>query len=808
MAGPWDKYSNSGKVFTVPRSAEQDAEEARKRAAERRAEEAAARAATAERRAQENADREARQWAATHNPDGTPKAVPTPQQAGDRADRIRALNILAQQINRVQELGNQGPLSTSGLGAIADYSPFSSANAQFDTAGAQLSQQGLAAFRVPGTGTVSDRDALMFDRGNLPEASKLDASNAEILNGLRRRTEAEFSSYGLPAPKWVLPAGQQKPRNVMDEITIRAPDITAAPPGSDKRALPYPPGFQEEYAAYMAQNMNGNMDPAAYAAFRNAHAQKYGYGPQPAGYYEAEAQQLNDYYNQGGRTIGGISPIEEDMTTSQMINNALANNPLSVAAMNAGDAGSGGLISAVAGDKVNMLNQANPNAALVGQIGGAILGAEGTGAIGRATLGKLAPMLMRGGRGAALGRGLAADATYSGVYGANTGQDPFESALLGGAGSLIGRGVGKATGAAIGGVSRLPAPAMLNRAGVPTTVGQNLGGIAKRVEDRAMSMPVIGDMIAKRRMESFNAFNRAAQNEAGAPIGAQFDQAGNWTDELPDQFGQAYDNATAGAQVPLDAQFAQDMMAARAAGDALPPDMATKFNAAVNNRVAPAAMTGQLTGDTYQQAMRGLKGYKAELSKPGFEADYRDALGGVQDALRGQMVRGGDDSVVSGLAKADEAYRMGKVVQDAQRRAINGSGSGKGGIFTPAQLNTAAMGNLKKFGGNRPFAALADAGQEVLPSKIPETGTAGRLWQLLLPTALGGAGYAANGTEGLWTAGGLMTLLALGATKHGQKGLNKLLFDRPDAAKALGAAVRKKQGLFGAASIPLLLESQ
>ena len=221
----------------------------------------------------------------------------------------------------------------------------------------------------------------------------------------------------------------------------------------------------------------------------------------------------------------------------------------------------------------------------------------------------------------------------------------------------------------------------------------------------------------------------------------------------------------------------------------------------------PVAVAGELTGDTYQQAMRGFKGYKAETVKPGFEADYRDALSGVQDALKGQMMRGGGADVVERLGKADQAYRMAKVLEDAQGKAINGTGSGATNIFTPAQLNLAARANAKKFGGQRPFSQLAEAGQEVLPSKIPDSGTAGRMTQLLLPAALGGAGYATGGTDGAGTALGLLALLRGSASKAGQKAINKALFDRPDSLKALGTAINKRKGLFGSATIPLMLEA-
>ena len=60
-----------------------------------------------------------------------------------------------------------------------------------------------------------------------------------------------------------------------------------------------------------------------------------------------------------------------------------------------------------------------------------------------------------------------------------------------------------------------------------------------------------------------------------------------------------------------------------------------------------------------------------------------------------------------------------------------GRGMNTEGVFTPAQLGMASRQNAKKFGGNyaspsRPFFDLQRAGQQVLPSKIPDSGTAGR----------------------------------------------------------------------------------
>jgi hypothetical protein len=240
----------------------------------------------------------------------------------------------------------------------------------------------------------------------------------------------------------------------------------------------------------------------------------------------------------------------------------------------------------------------------------------------------------------------------------------------------------------------------------------------------------------------------------------------------------------------------------------------------MDNTLNVPTASGELTGDTYQAAMRSLKGYKgnANAAAGGFDNEYRAGMSAAQNALKGQMQRGGGEDVVTGLAKADQAYRLAKVIQDAQRKAVNGTGSGTGGVFTPAQLNTAATANARRFPGARPFAELGDAGQATLPATIPDSGTAGRALQFALPTALvgGGAGLGAtaDGMDGAQTGAGgglaLAALLALGGTKGGQATLNRLLFSRQSmparGVKRLGSGIDKTKGLLGSALGPLLIE--
>jgi hypothetical protein len=105
---------------------------------------------------------------------------------------------------------------------------------------------------------------------------------------------------------------------------------------------------------------------------------------------------------------------------------------------------------------------------------------------------------------------------------------------------------------------------------------------------------------------------------------------------------------------------------------------------------------------------------------------------------------------------------------------------------------------------------------DVLPSSIPDSGTAGRLAQLAAPGALtaGGAGLglAAGGTDGAQTGGitGALATLALlaGGSKTGQKAINQTITARPELLKQAADYIAKRRGLFGTAVAVPALQSQ
>lgn len=741
--------------------------------------------------------------------------APTPQEV-EQQGRVGRLKSLIDQINRVQDLYNSGPGTTKGFAGLQDYLP-TDANARFDTAGSALSQQGLAAFRVPGTGTVSDRDAIMFDRANLPQASMRDASIEEILRGLRERVDNELQSMGQQGAQWQGLNDQRRD----PVVGVNGPGQSSVPPGTPPGGGPVmglsrgenyttPADLAVAAAVNKAFNAGGSIEDLVNAA-RSAGGQ---ITPEDlANFNQAiEARKLGQGVTFNPQATGRRTPLQQAA-------GAAMTNPFGTAAADAVNMAGMGVLEGLLPDQYGAIRNINPNASMAGQIAGAIAGTEGLAAGARAGLNAVAPSLasrvLGGGAAAQAGRSLLTDTAFGAGYGGITQGDPLTGAALAAGGSVLGQAGGKALGKVMSGVDVAPAAQALRDAGIPLTTGQTVGGIVKGVEDRLSGLPVVGDIVNARRLEGLRAFNEKAMGDAVAPINGQAAGVGNdGIQALYDQVGNAYDNATAGVNVPLDQQLIGEINALRNAGG-LPPDYAARLNQALSNRLDPVLQTGQMSGDQFQQAMRGLKGYRASADKaaPGFEQDYRDVLSKAMDALNGQMSRGGGDSVVSGLRSADNAYRNVKTLDKAVTAARNGTGSGEIQIFTPAQLNNAATQAAQKFAGPRPFGELIDNAQAVLPNRVPDSGTAGRLATYALPTVLGGTGAGVGtlaGDTGTGTLSGLALAAALmaGGSKAGQKALEKVLTSRPGVVKKAGSLVRKKSGLFGAATIPPLLASQ
>lgn len=430
----------------------------------------------------------------------------------------------------------------------------------------------------------------------------------------------------------------------------------------------------------------------------------------------------------------------------------------------------------------------NPTATAIGEISGAMLGsAAGEAALGR--LGQLPRFL----------KGALADTSVGAANGAGMADDGNRAlgALGGGAsaltGTVLGTGVGAGASKLVRGVSD-PSVQAVNAAQIPMTVGQTygqsgfLGRTLKGAEDRLAGLPIIGDAINARRREGVEAFNTEAFERALKPVGGTVKgrTAEEAVAEAQDQISQAYTRALSGKTASIDTPFVRDLSRSvqkvaslKRVGPEVAQDVQDVFEPYKNNAM--------FTGDEMQAISLDLQRIKQSYKGDTRAHAIGKALDDIEDSVFG-MFRRQAPEVVPDYTKVKAAYKRLSILEDAVLKAKNTEG-----VFTPAQLGTADRANTVKYGGKRaaargegPFHDYQRAAQTVLPSKVPDSGTAGRL---LVPgaligasSALGAAGGAASNSPGGAGAGAvdgattgltLAAILAGAFSKPGQRLLTK-----------------------------------
>jgi hypothetical protein len=751
--------------------------------------------------------------------------------------RIGKLNSLIDQINRTQELYSQGPGTTSGVAGLVDYLP-TDENVAFDTSGAQLSEKGLSAFRIPGSGTMTDRDAAMFERANMPTASTRDVGIEEQLRGIRSRVDEELSALGLPAANWAgLPqdvsqqtAGQDATPMMAAGNNQQGRDTTRALPNSggpnfgssDSNASGFVP-----YGATMRRENNPEWKGVNEAVKGMIVA---GQSPDQIKAYLTQrgistdaltgVNQAMDYYRRTRKKDFrvNVDDIEVPMSGFEQARNNAPQTNLGTAAATFTNAMGFGVPQALAGDQLQYLRDQNPVAAFAGDVGGIVGATSAIGRTGAQVAGRYAPGLLTStNRIARATRAVGPDAVYGSIYGGVTEGDPLKGAATATLGSAGGQLIGKGLQKGFQGVTD-PAVQYLTQRNIPLTIGQTLGnrGVAGRMVNKMESVPILGDMLARNRMDGLKAFEREAINDVIAPLGGRVTTGGaDGLKTAQDAVSQAYTDALSGVVVRPDAQFLADSGAALNAGRAV-PKFGEDFNFMVNKEVDPLISAPQLDGRQIQSALQSTGRIRSNFaSNPDAMAGYAaDAAGDLGDSISGMVSRQAPD-VMPAYNRANQAFRGLVPFENARISGLNQE------AITPAQLARATTSNTKNFGG-RGAAARGDNltdlmryGQEVLPPTIPNSGTADRnagILSMLLPAAVGGGAITLDQFTAApsYVTAPLMALAAL-STKTGQKAAQAALTKRPAAVRKAGGMFggrKAKKGLAGAVTAPMLIGSE
>lgn len=331
---------------------------------------------------------------------------------------------------------------------------------------------------------------------------------------------------------------------------------------------------------------------------------------------------------------------------------------------------------------------------------------------------------------------------------------------------LAGTVFGGTTPAVFAGAGRMVNPkasqdaqlALLRSEGVRPTIGQTLGGWADKAEQKAMSIPFVGDAIAGARERAAGDLNRAVANRALAPIGEKLPEGKVGREAVgyvQGKLSEAYDDLLPRMKVQADQTFNQEIksLANMVKTGALDPKAAASFSRILKNDVL-GKFQGQasLTGQTLKQVESDLSQQISRLGQS-TDADQRligDALKEVQASLRSLAQRSNPD-----LAPQLKAINAGYANFKRMERAAS-SVAADDGVFSPAQLQSAvkALDKSKDKGrfarGEALMQDLADAGRVRLGANVPNSGTADRLMQI-------GTGAAALGNPlltGATIAGG------------------------------------------------------
>lgn len=365
-------------------------------------------------------------------------------------------------------------------------------------------------------------------------------------------------------------------------------------------------------------------------------------------------------------------------------------------------------------------------------------------------------------------------------------------------------GMGAAFGGAVplvtGAASRVISPRAstnpqvqtLRQEGVRPTIGQTLGGFANRVEEKLTSVPVVGDAISSARQRAASDLNRAAFNRALAPIGQALPEgmAGREAVQyVDDAISAGYNRLLPNLTVRADQQFNANLGNLRqmVRTGAMDPRAAQGFERILRNDVLAKFQGNQaMTGETLKRVESDLGQQISRLSSS-TDADQRlvgDALQQVRAELRDMLTRSNPNQAGE-LRTLNTAWANFKRVQ----RAASGLGA-EDGIFSPAQLQSAvkALDRSKDKGrfadGRALMQDLSESGKTVLGSKVPDSGTPGRLF-------LSGGAAGASLLDPTMTAPVLLGGGALLYTSPMQGLLSGAVAARPQGAQAAANALRQ-----------------
>lgn len=299
-----------------------------------------------------------------------------------------------------------------------------------------------------------------------------------------------------------------------------------------------------------------------------------------------------------------------------------------------------------------------------------------------------------------------------------------------GEGAAVGGIAGPVGGAVLGRVlspkTAAPVKELIDQ-GITPTPGQILGGVWQQMEDKATSLPIVGDAIKFARRGAVQDLNRAVYARTGVmPTSVGRDAVA----EISDKLGQEYEDLLPRLHFQADHQFAADLSKVAEMSKLLPEAEAWQFENLVRNQlIGKLTPQGNASGETIKTVESELgrlaRGYNSSGDQN--QRQLGAALEAVQASVRDALQRSNPQAAAE-LANLNERYAAYALI----RRAA-GMQSADHGVFTGAQLSSAVRAGDRSVGhGNfargRAYGQdLSDPAKSVLGEQYPNSGTAGRV---------------------------------------------------------------------------------
>jgi hypothetical protein len=462
-------------------------------------------------------------------------------------------------------------------------------------------------------------------------------------------------------------------------------------------------------------------------------------------------------------------------------------------------------------NKMKPFQEANPMTFGAGQIGGGVLsgGALMKGAGMIPSFARANPYLQAGGVGAVAG---ALTPSEQGKSGLDALAEAPQKAMYGAGGGVLGTGVVRGAANVIG-PNLDTAVRKLIGEGVNLTPGQMMGGMAQRIEDKLTSVPLLGDIIQSSRSKGIEEFNKAAYRRALEPIGGKVPESTGRAgmESVKNQISGAYNELLPKLTYKPDNQFLTSLSNVRNEIEGIDPDNAKKVADIVFDVVSKRLdKNGEVKGEAFKVIEEKLGGL-AKTFRASQDADQKlmgDAYANALGELRQNLARNNPQF-------AEQLNKINTSFANFARLRGAGSMANTQEMFMPSQLANAVRAADKSSGkgatatGSALLQDLSDAGVQVLPSKIPDTGTAGRSAINALAGALLGGGGAAS-AQSYPVATGTAALLGAAVAAPYAPGVRNLVTmlggKRPEVIQKLADLIRESSPYLAAPSAQKAVE--